>query len=177
METKSAGKTTETLLDTLTASFDRLEVTWTKVTAETFEAALADVLEEPAVGAVLPFESVSLEEAAVELQPTPAQLNDARTGVTPARMAVADYGSLVLEQTPDAAEPASLFPEVHVAVLRASDVVPDMRVAFARLGQRFREQQTSAVLATGPSATADMGALVRGAHGPKKVHVLILEDQ
>jgi len=32
-------------------------------------------------------------------------------------------------------------------------------------------------LATGPSATADMGALVRGAHGPERVHVLLIDDR
>jgi L-lactate dehydrogenase complex protein LldG len=32
------------------------------------------------------------------------------------------------------------------------------------------------VLATGPSATADMGELVLGAHGPESVHVVILDE-
>lgn len=165
------------MLEVFTQSLDRLQVGWTKTKAEALADVLVDVLVEPAVGAPLPFAGVSLEGAPVELRPTAAQLADARTGVTAASLAVASYGSLVLDQTPDAAEPASLFPALHVAVLRASDVVPDMKAAFARLGDRFRERPTSAVLATGPSATADMGALVRGAHGPRDVHVIILEDQ
>jgi len=33
------------------------------------------------------------------------------------------------------------------------------------------------ILATGPSATADMGDLVLGAHGPRAVHALLLEDR
>ncbi len=86
----------------------------------------------------------------------------------------------MLESTPDGAEQTSLFPDLHVAVLRASDVLPDMGAAFERLGPRLREGRTpganrSAIIATGPSATADMGALVRGAHGPREVHVVILE--
>ncbi|TKX83368.1 hypothetical protein EXE43_24625, partial [Halorubrum sp. SS5] len=32
------------------------------------------------------------------------------------------------------------------------------------------------VFATGPSATADMGGLVHGAHGPKEVHVVLLRE-
>ena len=63
------------------------------------------------------------------------------------------------------------------AVLAASDIVPDMEDAFAVLGPIFRNEKTSLVLATGPSATADMGALVKGAHGPKRVHVVILENR
>jgi len=30
------------------------------------------------------------------------------------------------------------------------------------------------VFVTGPSATADMGPLVRGVHGPHKLHILVL---
>jgi L-lactate dehydrogenase complex protein LldG len=51
-----------------------------------------------------------------------------------------------------------------------------MPEAFSWLGERIREDRGSAVVATGPSATADMGALVRGAHGPKEVHVVILDE-
>jgi L-lactate dehydrogenase complex protein LldG len=32
------------------------------------------------------------------------------------------------------------------------------------------------VFATGPSATADMGELVYGAHGPREVAVLLVEE-
>ncbi len=157
-------------------SLDRLEVGWTKVSAATFHEALEAVLALPAIGAELPFEGLSLAGLPIALRPTPAQIIAARTGVTAARLGIADYGSVVIEQAPDATEPASLFPGLHVAVLRASDVVPDMPAAFQCLGAAFRSKKTSMVLTTGPSATADMGALVRGAHGPSKVHVIILED-
>lgn len=36
---------------------------------------------------------------------------------------------------------------------------------------------TSVVFTTGPSVTADMDALVYGAHGPEKLYVLLLEDR
>jgi len=101
-------------------------------------------------------------------------LEQARTGVSAARLAIASYGSLVLDYD-GAGEAVSLLPTRHVAVVRATDVVPDMKAAFQRIGPLLRARPSSLVLATGPSATADMGALVRGAHGPETVHVLILE--
>lgn len=101
-------------------------------------------------------------------------LDQARTGVSAARLAIASYGSLVLDYD-GAGEAVSLLPTRHVAVVRATDVVPDMKAAFQRIGPLLRARPSSLVLATGPSATADMGALVRGAHGPETVHVLILE--
>jgi len=130
--------------------------------------AVAGHVEAPAVGAPLPWEGVSLP-GCVTTDPTPADLDAAVTGVTGAAFAVADYGSFVLESTPGGNEPVSLFPERHVVVLREEDVVPDMAAAFDRLGERVRATRGSAVLATGPSATADMGALVHGAHGPRAV--------
>lgn len=164
-------------VDHFLASLNRLEVEWARTTTAGFSDTLDAVIEPPAVGAPLPFDEVSLAGSGVTLNPTPAQLEAAETGVTAIRLGVASYGTIVIESAPDATEAASLFPPLHVAVLRAADIVPDLEAAFQWLGHTLRDEPTSAILATGPSATADMGALVRGAHGPKRVHVIILDDQ
>lgn len=161
---------------TFEQSLDRLDVGWTRTTADELEPTLSEFVSDPAVGVRLPFDGASLP-GSVTLDPTPAELDAARTGVTAASLAVADYGSVVLESTPEGAEQVSLFPDLHVAVLRADDIAPDMPAAFEWLGPRVRDSGGSAILATGPSATADMGSLVRGAHGPKDVHVVILDDE
>lgn len=165
----------EDLLDEFTASLSQLEVGWTQTSVEQFETSLSECVERPAVGAPLPFEEISLEANGVVTEPTPAEIESAQTGVTGAYMGIADYGSLAIQAGPDATEAASLFPSLHVAVLLASDIVPNVRSALEELGPAFRDDQMSFVLATGPSATADMGELVRGAHGPEHVHVLIVE--
>jgi L-lactate dehydrogenase complex protein LldG len=156
-------------------SLGRLDVGWTHTTADDFEATVASLVDDPAVGVSLPFADVSLPDA-VTVDPPAAALESARTGVTPASFAVAEYGSVVLPSTPDGAEPVSLYPELHVPVVRADDVVPGMSEAFERFGTELRADRGSAIVATGPSATADMGELVRGAHGPKEVHVVILDE-
>jgi L-lactate dehydrogenase complex protein LldG len=51
----------------------------------------------------------------------------------------------------------------------------DMPAAFERIGELIREGRDDLILTTGPSATADMGALVKGAHGPREVHVVLIE--
>jgi len=145
----------------------------TRVSAAEAPAAIETAVERPAVGAPLPWDDVSLPDG-VATDPTPADLDASVTGVTPAALAIADYGSVVLRATPEGTEPVSLFPDLHVAVLRERDLVPDMATAFEWLGEEFRATRDSAVLATGPSATADMGELVRGAHGPKDVHVIVI---
>lgn len=145
----------------------------TRCSASEAREAIESASEEPAVGTPLPWDDVSLP-AAIETDPIIRDLDDAVTGVTPAALAVADYGSIVLRATPAGTEPVSLFPDRHVAVLRARDIVPDMATAFEWFGDEVRASGGSAILATGPSATADMGELVKGAHGPKAVHIIVV---
>jgi L-lactate dehydrogenase complex protein LldG len=140
-----------------------------------FDATLADCLESPAVGAPLPFEGVSLPES-VLTKFSPGDLEAAATGVTAARFGVAEYGSVAVESTPAGEEIASLWPERHVAVLAAGDLVADVETGIERVGGIARAG-SDVVLATGPSATADMGELVVGAHGPRAVSVVVLEDR
>jgi L-lactate dehydrogenase complex protein LldG len=61
-------------------------------------------------------------------------------------------------------------------VIRASDVLPDLPEVLDRFGDAARAEDLSAIVATGPSATADMGKLVLGAHGPEAVHVVMLDE-
>lgn len=150
------------------------DVEVTRVAPDEATDAIADRIEQPAVGAPLPWDDVTLPDG-VRTDPTPADLDDAATGVTAATLGVASYGSIVLTPNAAGSEPVSLFPDRHLAVLRAEDLVADMAGAFDRLGEAFRETGASGILATGPSATADMGALVHGAHGPKSVAVVVVE--
>lgn len=161
-------------LSTFESSLGRLDVDWTRAAPEEVASTLESLIQPPAVGVPLPFDGVALPDG-VNTRPTPADLDAARTGITPAGIGVADYGTVVLQSTPEGTEPISLFPDHHVVVLRAEDVVPDMPAAFEWLGEEFRAGRDTAILATGPSATADMGALVKGVHGPNAVHVVIVE--
>jgi L-lactate dehydrogenase complex protein LldG len=129
---------------------------------------------EPVVGAPLPFEGLSLPEW-IPSHPTARELQDARTGVTAAGGGIAEYGTLVVQSRPGGDEPVSLYPERHVAVLRATDLVAGVPEALEFLGEEFAAGRDSAVFATGMSATADMGESVRGVHGPREVYVVIVE--
>jgi len=165
-----------TPIDTLLSALEPLDVPCERTTRSEFAETVADHLREPAVGVPLESLDVSLAETDVTVDPTPATLKTAATGVTPASFAIADYGSVVVPNTANGSELVSLFVDRHVAVVDEGDVVPNMEVAFDRFGEEFRERASSGVIATGPSATADMGELVRGAHGPSEVHLVVLED-
>ena len=163
------------MVTTFEASLDRLDVGWTHTTAEDLDTVLEEVATEPAVGTSLPFD-VTLPDW-VNTAPTPRDIDEATTGITAAGLGIASYGSVVLPSTPDGTEPVSLFPDLHVAILRTDDVVAGMPEAFEYVAEEFRTgDHSSAIIATGPSATADMGELVKGAHGPKDVHVVMLDE-
>ncbi|MBV0926031.1 LUD domain-containing protein [Halomicroarcula limicola] len=161
-------------------ALDELGVSVTRAESDTVREQIEETAIAPAIGVPLAETfgdtAFSLAETSVEVDPTPATLRDATTGVTGAQLGIADYGTLVLSLTERASELVSLFVERHVAVVRAADVVGEMDAAIEELDAEFSETRGSAILATGPSATADMGALVKGAHGPKEVHVVLVEE-
>ncbi|MXR51732.1 lactate utilization protein C [Halovenus sp. WSH3] len=148
-----------------------------ETTAEEFAETLESAIEKPAVGTPLPFEGVSLDESPVETEFSPEELQSAETGVTPARVGIGEYGTVTLPSDGAGSELVSLYTPRHVAVLAASAIEPDMKAAYERLSEEFAGGADSQVLATGPSATADMGTLIEGVHGPHEVHILVLEDR
>jgi L-lactate dehydrogenase complex protein LldG len=142
-----------------------------------FTEALGEAIEKPAIGTPLPFEGVSLEDTPVETDFSPADLERAETGVTPVTLGVGEYGSVAVPGDAAGTELVSLYAPRHVAVVAASDIAGSMKAGYERLAEEFADGRDTQVLATGPSATADMGTLVEGVHGPHEVHVIVLEDR
>lgn len=104
-----------------------------------------------------------------------AELERATAGITGALAGIADTGSLVLLTGPTRPRLASLLPQTHIALLPASRLYPDMAAFFAA-HLNITEQASNLVFATGPSRTADIElTLTRGVHGPKYVHVAVLD--
>ncbi|CAI8702015.1 LutC/YkgG family protein [Pseudomonas serboccidentalis] len=103
--------------------------------------------------------------------------NDTPASVTGTLGAIAATGSLILWPTREEPRLMSLVPPVHFALLKASEI----RDNFYQVQQEFEWAQgmpTNALLVSGPSKTADIEqVLAYGAHGPKDLVVLILEDQ
>ncbi|ATW88005.1 L-lactate dehydrogenase complex protein LldG [Halohasta litchfieldiae] len=171
MTESSTASITEQFVNRL----DDFGVSSTMTDPEEVETEIEAVASTPTVGVDPSIDGVSLPES-VDREVSPAAVEAAATGVTEAVLGVADYGSIVVSTTESGVEPVSLFADQHVAVLREADIVPGMGDALIELGDSFRDDDWSGIIATGPSATADMGALVKGAHGPKTVHVIIVQQ-
>ena len=103
-----------------------------------------------------------------------------RVGLTGADAALAATGSLVLLSGPGRPRAASLLPPVHVAVVAAGQIVPDLESWWAAQAGDLEQvrQSSSVVVVTGPSRTADIAMqLVMGMHGPREVHVVVVEEE
>jgi len=96
--------------------------------------------------------------------------------VTPAFAAVAETGTLMLRSGPDHPTTLNFLPDTHIVVLRASQVVGPYEDAWAAL--RAAGPMPRAVnFVSGPSRTADIEQTIQlGAHGPRRLHIVLIED-
>ena len=106
---------------------------------------------------------------------SPLELSGFEGVITGAVAAIAETGSLVLQNVPgQGRRAATLVPDFHLCVLRATDVVETVPEAFDRLVDTATVPTT---FVSGPSATADIEmTLIKGVHGPRFVHVLLVTD-
>jgi L-lactate dehydrogenase complex protein LldG len=110
----------------------------------------------------------------VKSDPTAEELVNSPAGVTEAFAAVARTGSVCVDVAYQRTGMASLLAPLHIAVVASETIVPQPRDLFREEVLGGKGLSRSFVFITGPSATADMGPLVRGVHGPHRLHIIVL---
>ena len=105
-----------------------------------------------------------------------ADAND-MVGVSHALAGVAESGTLVLTSGPDNPTTVNFLPETHVVAIAAGDIVGDYETAWDLLRTRYGKGvlPRTVNMITGPSRSADIEqTLLLGAHGPKRLHIVIV---
>ena len=100
-----------------------------------------------------------------------------RAALSRAIVAAAETGTLFLASGADNPTTLAFLPEAHFILVDARDIVGSYEDAFDRLRALYGEGKLPRTvnLISGPSRTADIEqTIVRGAHGPKRLHVVIL---
>lgn len=104
---------------------------------------------------------------------SPMELDAFEGVVTASTLAIAETGTIVLQNVPGQGRRApTLIPDYHLCVVRAADVVETVPEAMGRL-QRTASLATTFV--SGPSATADIEMTrIKGVHGPRFLDVILV---
>jgi L-lactate dehydrogenase complex protein LldG len=99
-----------------------------------------------------------------------SRYDDYQFGITRATGAIAESGTVILDDNRTSHRLAALSPWVHVAVLERQEIHRAMSDAIAAFGD-----SPNIIWCTGPSKTADVeGILIEGVHGPGEQIALLV---
>ena len=97
------------------------------------------------------------------------------TAVTVTYAAIADTGTLCFLSSRSTAASNNLLPENHIVVLRENQLVAAMEDVFDLIRKQYGELPRALNFVSGPSRTGDIEqTIVLGAHGPYRVHILLV---
>ena len=101
----------------------------------------------------------------------------AELGITACEALVARTGSIMVTNGEHTGRRLSVYPPVHVVIAYTSQLVMDLKDGFDLIKKKYAIMPSMISTITGPSRTADIEkTLVLGAHGPKQLYLLLLND-
>lgn len=122
------------------------------------------------------FSQLDWKSAGIAMEFRPAI--DADTlGVTGCYCAVAETGTVLLISSSSTPNATSLLPDTHIAIVKTSRIVVGMEEAWNLVRGELKQLPRACSFISGPSRTADIEqTLVIGAHGPYRVHIILLDE-
>ena len=104
--------------------------------------------------------------------------NKVNVGITKCDFLISRFGSVMVSSGLGSGRRLFVFPETHIVIASASQVVPELKDALAGMKKKYFDNFPSQITTiTGPSRTADIEkTLVMGAHGPKNIYVFMVDD-
>ncbi|TNE33329.1 MAG: lactate utilization protein C [Alphaproteobacteria bacterium] len=114
----------------------------------------------------------------IEITRGAAEASD-EVSLTPAFTGIAETGTLCMASGANTPSTLNFLPENHIVVIRASQIAGTLEESWDRLRQAFGEGNMPRTVnfISGPSRTADIEqTLIMGAHGPRRLHIVIVDD-
>jgi L-lactate dehydrogenase complex protein LldG len=92
---------------------------------------------------------------------------------------IAETGTLVMLSGRDNPTTLNFLPDTHIVAVDAKDIAGDYETVWQRVREKFGVDALPRAInmITGPSRSADIGQiLILGAHGPRRLHVLVVGE-
>jgi L-lactate dehydrogenase complex protein LldG len=120
-----------------------------------------------------------LKENIKDIQQTDVNFEQANVGITTCDALVARTGSILITNASEAGRRLSIYPHIHIVIAYTSQLYEDIADAITFIQNSYSEKLPSMIsTTTGPSRTADIEkTLVLGAHGPREIFVMLIDDQ
>ncbi len=119
-----------------------------------------------------------LSQNDIDIITNPDEFNSVSVGITNCDFLISRFGSVMVSSGLSVGRRIFVFPETHVVIAFASQVVPELKDALTGMKKKYSDNFPSQItVITGPSRTADIEkTLVMGAHGPKNLFVFMVDD-
>jgi L-lactate dehydrogenase complex protein LldG len=103
-------------------------------------------------------------------------LESCDAGLTECESLVAQTGSVCVTARSSGGRALSVLPPHHIVIAKKEQLVSDLAAAYEHLAEKYGANYPSFIsFISGPSRTGDIERiLVLGAHGPKKLTVLLV---
>ncbi len=119
-----------------------------------------------------------LDNANIEYLSADTDLPNCKSGLTECEFLIARFGSVLMSSALSSGRKLYSWPEIHLVVAYASQLVPELKDAIIGMRERYNGVIPSMItLVSGPSRTADIEkTLVTGVHGPRELFVFYIDD-
>ena len=99
--------------------------------------------------------------------------------VTYCEYLISRLGSIMVSSKQTSGRRLNVFPENHIVIAYTSQIVADIRNALKNIHDQYDGKLPSLIsIISGPSRTADIEkTLVMGAHGPKNLYLLLIDEE
>ena len=112
----------------------------------------------------------------ITVEHRPAQAGDL-VSLTSSFVGIAETGTLMLLSGGDSPTTLNFLPDIHLVMLRQSNIVGAYEQAWNKLRSERPEMPRTVNMITGPSRSADIEQkLQMGAHGPKRLVIFLIAE-
>ncbi len=119
-----------------------------------------------------------LQKGNISFSSKPEDLSKTNVGLTTCEYLVARLGTVMISSKQPSGRRMVVLPNYHIVVAYTSQLVLNLKDALKAIREKYGNQPPSLISAiSGPSRTADIEkTLVQGAHGPKEIYVMLIDN-